>query len=756
MIGLGQVLPSLAYPALAWAGAAAVSVPIAIHLLMRLRRRPVRWGAMRFLMEAFRRHRHRLRVEQLLLLAIRCLIVALLGLALSGPILEAGGLGAAGRIGTTLLLVLDDSLSTRVRVADGADRFERLRRTARSLINALRPNDELAIWRSARPGSLLVAAGTVNHDRVGRALEALKPRYSRSDLDATLHLVAADLEVRDRPRHRVFVAILSDWARDAVNLEQKHGEALARLGKNATLLLSRPMAAADNMQIVSLRPLRHLIVANRADWATIPVEVTIRRFMAEAPAASSRIELRVVAESGVWSQATRVHHWSAGERVSVPLNLSLQVRPPDQTTGAGGFDGRVVVVKATVQTPLGDSLAADDERTTLVQLRRRLSVALIDEAPGFTGDEPAPRHWLGAALAPNAGRGGDQNDPVSLLHLNAAALDTKSLDPADAAMVLRPDLLDRSAWTGLRRFVDAGGLVALFAPVVDPSASWGTMLTEVMGVNWQLGLEPIESVVDAPWSLAADQPVPEVFAQLTSDWQALLRPVRVQRRLALSVTGSAHPVWLRVNDASRAPLMAAAGVGDGTVVLLATAISSAWTNLPTKPLWLPLLHEMLRGVLGESGEPARLAKVLVGDTPVLSNRWSGAMRLVVLDEQDASGGVALVRTDEAIVTARELERPGIYTTQPPSGMKLSVNVDPRAADTRSLDDRSVAEWFAAWSEPRWLDAADPAAALKRQAPLFDATWPLLWLIMALVVAETCAARWFSHATVDGGRQRRLV
>ena len=241
-----------------------------------------------------------------------------------------------------------------------------------------------------------------------------------------------------------------------------------------------------------------------------------------------------------------------------------------------------------------------------------------------------------------------------------------------------------------------------------------------------------------------------VFGQLTSDWRALLRPVRVYRRLELTVHGSTDPVWLRVNDAPRTPLMAAARVGDGTVVLLATAINSNWTNLPAKPLWLPLLHEMLRGVLGESGEPARLAKVLVADRPVLGRRWSDVRRLIHENVQEESAGVALEPTDDGQILAHGLERPGIYTTQPPSSLKLSVNVDPQAADTRSLTDRSVAEWFATWSEPSWLDDGDPGAALKQQVALFDATWPLLWLILILIVAETCAARWFSHATAESG------
>ena len=59
---------------LAIAGLLAVSIPILIHLLARQRRKPVEWAAMRFLIEAFRKHRRRLQLEQIILLAVRCLI----------------------------------------------------------------------------------------------------------------------------------------------------------------------------------------------------------------------------------------------------------------------------------------------------------------------------------------------------------------------------------------------------------------------------------------------------------------------------------------------------------------------------------------------------------------------------------------------------------------------------------------------------------------------------------------------------------
>ena len=56
----------------------AVSIPVIIHLLNRRRFKVVTWAAMRFLLAAQKKNSRRMRVEQFLLLALRCLIVLLL------------------------------------------------------------------------------------------------------------------------------------------------------------------------------------------------------------------------------------------------------------------------------------------------------------------------------------------------------------------------------------------------------------------------------------------------------------------------------------------------------------------------------------------------------------------------------------------------------------------------------------------------------------------------------------------------------
>jgi len=69
------------------AGLVAVAIPIIIHLLNRQRATIVDWGAMRFLLQSLTMRRRRIMLEEIILLALRCLVVALLVLAMARPFL---------------------------------------------------------------------------------------------------------------------------------------------------------------------------------------------------------------------------------------------------------------------------------------------------------------------------------------------------------------------------------------------------------------------------------------------------------------------------------------------------------------------------------------------------------------------------------------------------------------------------------------------------------------------------------------------
>ena len=94
-----------------WIATAAVSVPIIIHLINRLRYKRLRWAAMEFLLKSQQRNRRKLILEQLLLLLLRCLLVLMIVLLLLRPTWYMGDEGRASDWPYHHVIVLDDSWS---------------------------------------------------------------------------------------------------------------------------------------------------------------------------------------------------------------------------------------------------------------------------------------------------------------------------------------------------------------------------------------------------------------------------------------------------------------------------------------------------------------------------------------------------------------------------------------------------------------------------------------------------------------------
>ena len=72
------------------AGLGAIAIPIIIHLLSRKAAKVIDWGAMQFLLDSIESRKRRIQLEEALLMAARCLLMALLALAVARPFAPPG------------------------------------------------------------------------------------------------------------------------------------------------------------------------------------------------------------------------------------------------------------------------------------------------------------------------------------------------------------------------------------------------------------------------------------------------------------------------------------------------------------------------------------------------------------------------------------------------------------------------------------------------------------------------------------------
>ena len=158
-------------------GTLGISVPIAIHLFNRFRYKEVEWGAMELLRRAIIIRSRRIRLEDLLLMALRCLIIALIALALARPVITPTGAPWLGKSNDVSVVIgLDASFSMGHRPG-GMSRFDHAAKRVREIAKTLKPGNPISLVLLAdRPRFILRNEG-FDAERLEAKLKETRPRY---------------------------------------------------------------------------------------------------------------------------------------------------------------------------------------------------------------------------------------------------------------------------------------------------------------------------------------------------------------------------------------------------------------------------------------------------------------------------------------------------------------------------------------------------------------------------------------------------
>ena len=178
-----------------------VSAPIIIHLLSRRKYRELEWAAMKWLLDALKKNARRIQLEQLILLAVRTLLVLCVVMAMAKPFLQGAGAVLLPGKRTHRILVLDDSFSMGYRVTD-RDRFERAKQVALAILHDARKGDTASLVLMAAPPRVVVGEPSANLNAVADEVRGLELLHGGADLAATLAkldeiLTASNLEQKE-------------------------------------------------------------------------------------------------------------------------------------------------------------------------------------------------------------------------------------------------------------------------------------------------------------------------------------------------------------------------------------------------------------------------------------------------------------------------------------------------------------------------------------------------------------------------------
>lgn len=664
-----------AHPELAW-GLLLVAVPLAIHLINRLRKRRVEWAAMEFLLESQRKHRTSVRLRELLLLLARMAAVAGIVLLLARPAWRPDWAGPLVGSRSHQIVLVDDSFSMTDRGA-AQSTFDRARESLGRLGESLardRRGGALTLAatsaraRDGRPWRVALARETIGQSTPGQLTElALELSPGEAAVSPAEALEAAHLLIGGEDDHAE-VWLLTDcrqhnWS-DAAALDK----ALAALEARSVRVhvvdcADRPRsnAAVTALDIpsgvrVAGVPLRvEIEVANFGDAALEGLIVEAARGETWQPAVT-------FPSLAPRQRARKAFHWvfaDAGAHV-------LQVRLPP------------------------DAVAADNRRYAVVDVVGESPVLIVDDDPRAVAGR-----FLQLALAP----GGRSRTGLAPRVEPSTFLASHPLEEFSAIYLASLQRLDAAQRDALTAYLAAGGGVGLFVgPDTDAQAATHDLFRG--GQGWlPLPLAEVRELAASDVAGEVDlQPEdPELFRIFAGQRNSFLQSVRIQRYAAPPEGWAPRDRSTRVLARVRGgqPLAVQRRAGRGQVVAFLTSAAPVWNDWGRNPSFVVTMLELHARLA--SGR-ATQHECRVGQPLEITRRAPspGVVRFTPPGDRAAPiDVVAKPGPEGATAVLPEAVAAGVYraawkaaaTSASVGGEEqlLAVNVDPAEGDLRRAD-----------------------------------------------------------------------
>lgn len=693
-------------------GVIGVAVPIIIHFFFRRRARIIEFPAMRFVLLSYKKVARRLLLHEYLLLAARCLMVALLALALAAPLWSRVVEGLKrGEKPVAAVLVMDTSMSM-TRTMDGKSILDAARRRADEWIGRLTDVDKVAVIDAVR-----LTGTDLDKDRgeLKEFMDGLAPAYAPARMAEALGLAAtrlADFQDLDR-----MIVVFTDLQRTS----------FAGAGKPREPL---PVYVVDVSE--GMAP-KNLSVSNlEIEWRSLAREEAVR----------VRASVTNHGEDDARRVLVRV---AAGERMLAQGFVDV---PANQTVDKDFMLTEIPDGPAELRIEGDDGLPGDNVAYFLIKGGSEARALLVDGDPG-TGYLQSETYFLDQALNPRL----YARSRVSPRTVTVFEMKNVNLEDYPVVILANVEKLEPELTETVKRYVQAGGgLLMTLGDKVNAdnyNAMWGDLLPrELRGVKLAYAGAAGSAEVRAMHleTVVPDDGLHPALRVFTEPGQGDLGMARFWKYFLMQqelVPRSA--VILRLTDG--VPMMVEGSYGRGKVIVFASTADRAWSDLCIHPTFLPLFQQVVQHLAGTlvSKDEGGLVAGRVIEIPVASDvervrvmSPSGEVAEAELIEEVGARRARVTRTDLPGAYLFWLERAGEDKGQPDparADRTLILNVDPAESDLARIEPEELKARLGSGSVTvlaPGVSVDEDAARTVEKKPLAGA---LLVMLVALAVLE---------------------
>jgi len=725
------------------AGMAALVIPPIIHFLNRRRHDVVDWGAMQFLQMSPAKKR-RMFIEELLLMALRMGLIALLVAAFAAPYVAGPLVAGWTKAPRDIALVLDTSGSMAFHHAGMPTPRQEARAWIDNWLDELDARDRVVLCLAGQPPQRLSAEATTDRAWLRQHLDSLSEPAGAAEGPRAVHDAYRLLRSLDSSRRREIV-IVSDRQRfgwtDAAGLLQW------RQLKDA-LDGDRALAADDPQVVVPSITWRHFgdadALKNAAHYRLAPLEaprtlVGVGQKLRLSTALHGERLPRYVPPR---SLEVRVNNEPVQE-LTVPTDLQFKDGQAPLTFERRFDVPGVHVVSAKLDVdPEHDALPADNEQHLAVEVVQEAPILLVDGADDLS--EKGATYFLAKAFADPADKA-----KVSFIvprRTTAAAFDAEGMllraVPRPRVVVLAdvPGVTEAQR-EGLATFVrGGGGLLVVLGPRVDAGhynadlwrggAGWlPARLDRIVEAQPGQGAAlDVRRFVHPALELFRDEPHCTLGTALYTRWWRVV--AEAHSRAAVSAMLTNGDPWLVEQS-----------FGKGRVLLSSLPMDRSWDgHLPRTWEFPVLAHELVYSLAEIGGGDFNLAP---GQSLRLdASRWAGVPPLPARCTLHGPGKQARSKMATAWPLVWENPGPaGIYRLDIENGPSLPIVVhpDPRESDLTPQTEDDLGP-LRQWMQ---IDEADGSGSMNA-ATAEARTHEVWWLFLAGVIGLLCTELWLTR------------
>lgn len=712
-------------PLFLW-GLSFASIPIIIHLLQRRRFRVVPWGAMAFLLLSVRKRSRRLRIEQLLLLLIRTLIILLVALAICRPAIRPGALSSlAAESHVHAILVVDNSYSMGYHPdnAAGETLFDRARRRALDLVRlGLRQGDAVSLVLASDPAQALIRKPSYDLQATATRINALTLSNAGTNYNKAAQICLEILTEfgKSSPGNPEIYFISDSQATGwETGRDPRIWERLNRVHKARLNVMSVHEGLRDNSAVAGLQLARGPVTARAA--------AQIRARIANYSPRLQRGVLATLEVDGRPSESARVDVQPGGE---TPITFT-------HIFDASGVHTAVVRLAA-------DRLRIDDSAYLSLRVRSAVRVLILN---GHA--DPNPRRdsglFLRVAMRPPLAGPGSEETALEPVVVNGNSLTGSDLRTYDVIVLSNVAMLNEADRRSLARFVQAGGGVLIFpGDRVEPNLYNRDLFDGSPRLLPAKLAAPAAGAAKTSLDDASmDHPALQRFRRATD---VEIDAAEFTKFFGLTPRESDESVRLMARFSNGQAALVERRFGLGKVVLAAWGASLDGTDLAIKPAFLPLIHQLV-AYLSEGSDGTR--NVLVGEPLVKPIPLDDANRKVTVTGPDRTTYSAKPVVDDrgCTLTVERTPLAGFYriaVADTSTRDTLAVNLDTRESNLRSLDAAALGNLLPAarftWVKPN--ESIDTAITRSR---LGVELWrPFLFAAILLMLVEVALAQIFGR------------